>query len=527
MQGSEHHQYRVGIISSITAEPLTRHLKKLSYAVHMAPFHQLHQSCYNYPSVFPETLDTIIVIWRLEDYISEGEPDNRFLDDFLGAIRHLRQNFKGGIIVNRVYPPTLFQHDPTSIRQDFSSKSDLSKQANDALAKIDGLLLLDFPALLHKIGVDKAYDARTWYLYRQPWTQDFWALITAQINRLQMAQTKSPKKCLVLDADNTLWGGIVGEDGISGIQLGEDFPGNAYRDFQKAVLKLSQQGILLAMASKNNREDVLEVLSKHDAMILQEHHFVALEIHWKSKIESLQSIAKKLNIGLDSLVFVDDSPKEIAEIQAGLPMVTTLMVPEDVSNLPSLFQGLDLFDALSITEEDLKRTEFIQAEESRKQAEAALTAEAFLATLSLDIQVFKAQDEHLARITQLINKTNQFNLTTIRRSADEVKQLQQSADTIVIGLTVSDRFGDYGLVGVAIVEKLDSSTAYLDSFMMSCRVLGRGVESEFIKQVIQLSGCKAFKAEFKPTAKNQLAENFLKENGFAFSESERIWIYQS
>jgi FkbH-like protein len=525
----------IGVIASITAEPLARILKKMGYALEMAPFHQVHQSCFQHTTVFPDTPDTILILWRIEDYLSETSnptEQKNFLRDFVAAITHLRQNFQGSLIINRVYSPDIIWHDATSIQQDFSQSmtwTELTQAIHDDLSKIQDVIWLDIPSLITQIGLDNAVDRRTWYLYRQPWTQSFWQLIATQINRLISARTRSPKKCLVLDADNTLWGGIIGEDGLSGIQLGEDFPGRVYRDFQKSILALHHQGVLLAIASKNNHDDVMEVLHKHDAMVLQKEHFVALEIHWQSKVQSLEHIAKKLNIGLDSIVFVDDSAKEIAEVEAGLPQVTAMMVPEEITNLPRLFDGLDLFDTLSVTDEDRQRTGFFKAEEQRKQAEAAMSGEDFIKSLNLDITVFKAQDEHLARITQLINKTNQFNLTTIRRSADEVKEIHLSSNALLYGLNARDRLGDYGLVGVAIVLKHSDTIAHLDSFLLSCRVLGRGIESQFLNQVIAQSkaatGCTIFTAEFRPTAKNKLAESFLSLERFVYDPLTEKWIH--
>jgi FkbH-like protein len=528
---------KIGVIASFTAEPLRHHINQIfkqknvtKCSVEFAPFNQIHQTCYGIETAFEQTPDVIVLLWRLEDLIDSSvtaENIKETLHNLVSAIKYLRQHFKGTIIINNIIRPWLSRHDSTSIEQKsaFLAQSENAQiLANQLIGNIDDILVLDILSLMLKIGCDKAHDLRKWYLYRQPWSEVFWSLISNQTARLITAQKRSAKKCIILDADNTLWGGVIGEDGIGGINIGNDFPGNTYRDFQKQLLTLQQKGILLAIASKNNEEDVFEVLDKHDAIILKREHFVAFEINWQSKAVSIQNIAKKLNIGIDSLVFIDDNPKEIAEVQSLNPSVTCILVPDEITSLPTIFNGLDLFDNLTVTDEDLNRTSLVRSEDIRKQAEVTMTAEEFLSSLELEVAVFKADEEHLGRITQLINKTNQFNLTTLRRTADEVKTLWQSPNTLILGMNLKDRFGDYGLVGVAIL-KIEKETAILDTFLMSCRALGRGAEEEFLKQAINISACSKIIGNFQPTLKNQLAKDFLQSQGFHFDNSKNIYVF--
>ena len=298
------------------------------------------------------------------------------------------------------------------------------------------------------------------------------------------AEKLSPKKCVVLDLDNTLWGGIIGEDGLAGIQLGDDFPGKAYRDFQRHLLYLKSKGVLLAVASKNNPEDAYEVFDKHDAMVLSRKDIAAFEIHWESKVESIKRVAKKLNIGLDSLVFVDDNPKEIGEVTERLPDVSCVMVPEELAYLPGLLAETDFFDFAEVTDEDRRRTEMMAADNIRQETQETMSEEEFRKSLNLKIDVFAAQKQHLARVTQLINKTNQFTMTTIRRTQDEVETLANSKEALVLGMDIKDKYGDYGLVGVAILKK-DIKSCVIDTLLMSCRVLGRGAEDTFIAKIAE------------------------------------------
>ena len=346
------------------------------------------------------------------------------------------------------------------------------------------------------------------------------------LGRMIAAEKISPKKCVVLDLDNTLWGGIIGEDGLEGIQLGDDFPGKAYRDFQRHLLYLKSKGVLLAVASKNNPEDAYEVFDKHDAMVLSRKDIAAFEIHWESKVESIKRVAKKLNIGLDSLVFVDDNPKEIGEVTERLPDVSCVMVPEELAYLPGLLAETDFFDFAEVTDEDRRRTEMMAADNIRQETQETMSEEEFRKSLNLKIDVFAAQKQHLARVTQLINKTNQFTMTTIRRTQDEVEALANSKDAFVLGMDIKDKYGDYGLVGVAILKK-ENKSCVIDTLLMSCRVLGRGAEDTFIAKIAEAAktlDCDEMRGKYIPTAKNGMVKDLYQRFNFSYDPQTDEWI---
>jgi FkbH-like protein len=376
------------------------------------------------------------------------------------------------------------------------------------------------------LGTKHAHDSRKWLLYRQPYTETFWQEIGRLLGRILAAEKISPKKCIALDLDNTLWGGIIGEDGLQGIQLGDDFPGKAYRDFQQTLVCLKKKGVLLAVASKNNPEDVYEVFDKHDAMILSRKDFAALEIHWDSKVESIRRVAKKLNIGLDSIIFVDDNAKEIGEISERLPDVTCVVVPEELAELSDLFAETDFFDFAEITDEDRRRTEMMAADSARLEIQEAMSEEEFRKSLNLKIEVFAAQKQHLARVTQLINKTNQFNLTTVRRTQDEVEELVGSKDALVLGMDIKDKYGDYGLVGVTILKK-KAKSCVIDTLLMSCRVLGRGAEETLIAKLAEAAkslGCDEIRGRYIATSKNAMVKDFYRRFNFRHEPQNDEWF---
>ena len=529
----------VAVDGSMTAEPiepyLGTHLLSKGFEnphITIAPFNQLQRLCADPASVLStENIDALVILWRLEDMFPELL--QRFLCGdataatelmaetmaFVSALSGLREKFSGTLIVSTPPYPSLPGFDGAEILQPISGSvlhAEILEQWIKNISSIPRLHILDLNALLRKTGAEKAHDARKWHLYRQPYTEAFWHTIGTQAGRLIAAQTISAKKCIVLDADNTLWGGIVGEDGVEGLALADDFPGSAYREFQKHLLHLHSRGILLAVASKNNPDDFYAAFDSHDAMVLKREHISAFEVHWDSKVDSMRRIAEKLNISTNALVFIDDSPKEIGEVQDRVPDVTCLLVPEEAAYLPDILRGTDLFDTLEITDEDRKRATMIAAEDSRRTLQSGMSEEDYKKALELELHVFEAAAQHVGRVTQLINKTNQFNLTTRRRTRDEVESLMQSPTHRVLGMSLKDKYGDYGLVGVCILEK-SNDEARMDTLLMSCRVLGRDAETAFLAQIAETArrwGCKNLAGTYLPTPKNGMVKNLYAQHGF-------------
>ena len=309
---------------------------------------------------------------------------------------------------------------------------------------------------------------------------------------------------------------------VSAASIGQDFPGSAFREFQRQIAALKQSGVFIAINSKNNAQDVWEIFDARPEMVLKKADFSAACINWTPKSENLKTIARELNIGLDSLVFIDDSSFEVAEVRAQAPEVTVLQAPEDPADLPEILKRhAHLFDRLDLTEEDGKRVAMAGQETARKEHAKDLTEEEFLASLELSVAIFHPVEKDLARVTQLINKTNQFNLTTKRYTEDAVGELWRSGSAQIYCMTVGDRFGDYGLVGVAIVTR-EAQTAAFDTLLMSCRVLGRGIETAFISVIVDdqaARGAKEARGTYRPTAKNMMVRDLYARHGFAPDQS--------
>jgi FkbH-like protein len=329
---------------------------------------------------------------------------------------------------------------------------------------------------------------------------------------------KSPRaKVLVLDADNTLWGGVIGEDGLDGIALGPDFPGNAFVAFQRRILDLQQRGFLLALCSKNNAADLDQVLEQHPHQLLKAEHFVARRVNWEPKPDNLASLAEELNLGLDSFIFVDDSDHECAAVRARLPQVEVVQVPRRPHEVPACLERVARLEVLTLTAEDRAKTD-LYAAERRRQAllQAAPGAPGgpadHLAQLGMHMRLHLGARTHLPRLAQLTQKTNQFNLTTRRYTEQDLAALIDAPDWLVADFSLADVFGDAGIVGLALIHLLGPEEAEIDSFMMSCRVIGRCAEDAFLHSLLrdlQQRGITRLRACYRPTPKNVLVQDLL------------------
>lgn len=323
------------------------------------------------------------------------------------------------------------------------------------------------------------------------------------------------KKCLVLDLDNTLWGGILGEEGIEGIKIGGDYPGNAFLYWQKAILELSKNGIILTVCSKNNEKDVLEAWEKNPFIILKKEHFAAYRINWADKASNIKELAEELNIGLDSFVYVDDNPTERELVKQLLPMVTVPDFPEQPYEFPAFFKQLvdEYFQIYSITDEDKNKTEQYKANAARAHAQNSFSDfSSFLESLNIQINIESANEFNIQRIAQMTQKTNQFNLTTHRYTDTDIHKFIED-DWKIWCMSVADKFGDNGITGAIMVKP----NGEIDTLLLSCRILGKDIETAFVKTIINLLssyGFTSLKAKYIPTNKNSQVKDFWDKVGF-------------
>lgn len=388
-----------------------------------------------------------------------------------------------------------------------------------ALAKrLPNGMWFDTNRLVHRIGEAHAFDARSLYAFDVPFTHEFMTVLAEDWLAHARALLGESKKVIVLDLDNTLWGGIVGELGSEGIALGPDYPGNAFVNFQRALLDFYERGIILAVVSKNNLEDAMGAFEKNPYMVLTEKHFSAIRANWNDKADNIIDIAKELNVGTDSMVFIDDDPVSRFAVKSRLPEVIVpdfSLPPEEYAR--TLYE-MDWFHQLSLTDEDRQKGKMYAEERQRKTvANVAKDMKEYIAELGMVILFRINSEDSIPRISQLALKTNQYNLTTKRYTEADIRKLVEGG-ALIFSANVSDKFGDYGMVMLAIVTPgSEKGEMVLDSFLMSCRVMGRGVECRFIDAVIRelvRRGITKLHASFVSTAKNKPAETFLPDHGF-------------
>ena len=320
------------------------------------------------------------------------------------------------------------------------------------------------------------------------------------------------KKCIVLDLDNTLWGGVVGEDGAGGIKLSLEAPGSSFLAFQQALLDHYHRGVILALNSRNNPEDALEVIRTHPNMLLHEPHFAAMRINWNDKAQNIRELAEELNIGLDSMVFLDDDPTNRALVRSLVPEVEVPELPEDPTQYARFLNSLPYFPTEATTNEDVMRGNMYVTERLRMEAEKQHTSkEDFLRSLGLELTVCQDNTTSVARLAQLTEKTNQFNIQKQPFSEDEIRVYSESAEHAVWYGRLNDRFGEYGIVVFALVDKKGSEW-HIRSLLMSCRVFGRGVEDAFLSVIVAealAQGVRVLTIAFEESAKNAPAKEFV------------------
>ncbi len=402
---------------------------------------------------------------------------------------------------------------------------DIERSLVAQIVQIDNVYAYGSEVVEEYYPVEHIHDPEGNQIGHVPYTPEYFAALGSTVSRKLYSLLASPKKVIVLDCDNTLWQGVVGEDGYQNIKIS-----SGHKFLQEFMVKQTEAGMILCLCSKNAEGDVLQVFQKRSDMVLGLDKVVAHKINWESKSENIKQLAQELSLGLDSFIFIDDNPVECAEVRAACPSVVTLNLPADDKEIPGFLKNIWAFEKSTVTSEDRKRTLMYQQNLEREQLkQESLSLKSFIDGLNLTIRVGEPDTEHIPRISQLSHRTNQFNFTTIRRSETEVSKLLQSGDLQARIVHVDDRFGDYGLVGVMLYS-FEKKSLKVDSFLLSCRVLGKGVAYRMLNElgtIAQDHGLSQVILSYLPTPKNTPALNFLEtvagaykrewETGFQFN----------
>ena len=381
------------------------------------------------------------------------------------------------------------------------------------------LFICDIAELQNKFGRDRMFASNTYTSTEMVFRMDVLPYVASRVMDIVCAIKGQFKKCLILDLDNTLWGGVIGDDGLEGIQLGHGLGiGKMFTEFQMWIKKLKQRGIIICVASKNNEETAKEPFEKHPDMVLKLDDIAVFQANWETKVDNIRTIQQILNIGFDSMVFLDDNPFERNMVRENIPSITVPELPEFPEDYLEYLYSLNLFETASYSNLDKDRTKQYQVEAQRVSLSKTFTNEAdFLKSLNMVSTVSGFTKFNTPRVAQLSQRSNQFNLRTVRYTDADIEALANDSDVIDLSFTLEDKFGDNGLIAVVIMKPLDKETLFVDTWFMSCRVLKRGMENFTLNMMVEVAKAKGYKkiiGEYLPTAKNGMVADHYTNLGF-------------
>ncbi len=536
--------FKLAILRSFTVEPIVPLLRSEAFAcgidleVHVGDFNTYVQDMLDSQSSLYRFAPHAVVLavrtervapelWRdFADLAPEAaqqaaERVVRGYEQWIGAFRKHSQSALIVHSLERPSSPSLGVLDG----QSEAGQSGLIRRINRELRRIaggfHGVYALDYDALVARHGSEHWHDERKWLTARLPIAAGYLLQMAREWMRFIVPLTAPlsgrTAKVLVVDLDNTLWGGVIGEDGLAGIKVGPEYPGAAYQGLHRVLLDLSRKGILLAVCSKNNLSDAMEALEKHPGMLVRAKDFAAVRINWTDKAQNLREIAQELNVGIDALAFLDDNPFEREQVRAALPEVAVIDLPRNPLEYASAIRNCAAFERLTLSAEDQQRAEMYVARKQRAGAEQDFQSkEDFFRFLEQEAELEPVTDLTLARVAQLTQKTNQFNLTTRRYTEPQIAEMAKQPDWHIFSIKVRDRFGDHGLVGVAIAHDVGEQCE-VDTFLLSCRVIGRTVETALLAHLAESAaqrGRKRLEGWYLPTKKNAPARDFYEQHGF-------------
>ena len=380
------------------------------------------------------------------------------------------------------------------------------------------MFIADVAGLSNQAGYVNSHDPRFYATSKVAFALDFLPAVAKAVVDIVQSIRGQIKKCLILDLDNTVWGGVIGDDGMEKIEIGELGMGHAFDSLQRWAKELKQRGILLAVCSKNEADTAKRPFREHPEMILKLEDIAVFVANWDNKVDNIKQIQATLNIGFDTMVLLDDNPFERNLVRELLPELTVPELPEDPAMFVSYLRSLNLFETASFSEEDLQRTNQYQVEAARGDFQKTFTSiDDYLRGLEMVSQVKAFDDFSVPRLAQLTQRPNQFNLRTVRYTEADMERLRKSDQYVTLSFHLADRFGDHGLIGLVILEKQDKERAFIDTWIMSCRVLKRGMEEFIVNQFAgkaRQQGIRLLVGEYLPTAKNKMVQDLYDQMGF-------------
>jgi FkbH-like protein len=527
---------RVALLSDSASQFIVQALRGygiengINYDVYEADYNQIDLQVFDPGSELYEHKPDYVIILRsserlLKTFYKKGNKES-FADqqkEYMDSLyQQITTQLKARVICNT------FPEINDGVFGNFGTKTKSSfvyqlKKLNSALmdlgAERKNFFLADLSALAARKGYENFFDPKMYINADMVYSIDVLPLIAKQFHDVMQAINGSFKKCIILDLDNTTWGGIIGDDGMEGIQIGDLGMGKAFTELQLWVKQLRHRGIILAVCSKNTEEIAKEPFLQHPEMVLKMEDIAVFVANWENKVDNILYIQQVLNIGFDSMVFLDDNPFEREMVKKAIPDITVPDLPEDPSEYLLYLRTLNLFETASFTEEDEQRTKQYQEEAKRNILQKAFANEdEFLQSLGMQCETKAFDAFTVPRIAQLSQRSNQFNLRTVRYTEEEIRNIAQSEDHYTISFSLNDVYGDYGLIAFVILQKKDDKTLFIDSWIMSCRVLKRGMESYTLNAIAEIARAHGFTkitGEYIPTKKNGIVKDHYEKLGFS------------
>ena len=480
--------------------------------------------------------DVVLIAERIEDFLPRPfsflTDENRVvvedrIVEWLSTIDSIRQQTEAVVYILSFAPITSLSSTLSYEEYIDTQKwlGRLNMHLSEKVEKLTNVQIIPLGRLVNTVGSNNSDPKKYHQLGRAPYSNQLIASIGTELVSRELSAQGKTSRVLVLDLDNTIWGGVIGEDGLEGIKLDNDYPGNVYIKIQEAIKALQDRGIVLAVCSKNDKENVLKVFRNHESMVLVENDIVAWRTNWITKVENIRSLSKELSLGLPSFSFLDDSPYERDAISSELPDVNTITWPKDISELPSILLEHPMLQSVKATDSDKVRTEQYHARKKIKNLkESSDTHEQYLSELRMKITLMDQSENPSERVLQLIEKTNQFNTTTYRHKKDDLLNIVSNGATIY-SVSLEDKYSEKETVGVLILAPRDNQII-IETFILSCRVLGRDIENSIIRFCIDILDATEYGSlfgKFIPSGKNSVAQQSYLGMGFDKVKGGYLW----
>lgn len=523
----------IAISATFTCDPIEEYLQWWCYQygkeveVKVAPYNQVFQELLNSESAISKNKGINLLLIRFEDWIrdikaSDEEKCDIIRNNYEKLIETIKNMNKSAVNIIGIFPVSEKLGLSNSVVDYIEN---LNRKWKATIQEIEDLELIDFNEGIELYSIKEIFDPIKDRAGHMPFSDEYYGAIGTMVARKVCLLDSNPFKVIAVDCDNTLWGGICGEDGALGVNI--DKP---YMELQKLLIEKQNEGMIIVLCSKNNEEDVWNVFENNPNMLLRKEHLAGWKINWNSKCENLKDLAKELNLGIDSFIFIDDSHIECYDMMRNNPEVLTLQLPENPMHIPKYLKHIWAFDKTKVTKEDKVRTKQYQQERQRKEIQnSTYNLTDFLKELELKIYINEIEKNEIDRVAQLTQRTNQFNLSTIRRTGKEIEEILNNPDVKCWTIKVEDRFGQYGLAGTIIMKRL-KTCLFLDTLLLSCRVLGRKVEDAILLELCKYckeNGVQKIEANFYPTLKNRMVEEYLIRSGwYKINENNEFVKYE-